>query len=104
MPPRPTSAARAPGPAHVSWIHARISGRSTKSGSGANGTVEKGSCFRLGPSAAGVSIDVDVRMAYGRGPALHYGVASEVVVHGGASLEVRANNDVVGGNGSIEVA
>jgi hypothetical protein len=41
-PPRPTNAARAPGFAHLSCNHARISGRSTKSGSGANGTVEKG--------------------------------------------------------------
>lgn len=42
-PPSPTNAARAPGRAHLSRTHARISGRSTKSVSGANGTVEKGS-------------------------------------------------------------
>jgi hypothetical protein len=53
---------------------------------------------------ADVSIDVVVRMAYGGGLALHYGVASEVIVHGSASLEVRASNDVAAGNGSIELA
>jgi hypothetical protein len=47
-PPRPTSAARAPGPAHLSRTYATISGRLTKSGSGANGTVEKGSRVRAG--------------------------------------------------------
>lgn len=53
---------------------------------------------------ADVSVDVVVRRACGGGPTVHYGVASEVIVHGGASLEVRANNDVAAGNGSIEVA
>jgi hypothetical protein len=46
-PPRPTNAARAPGPAHMSRTHATISGRFTKSGSGANGTVENGDGFCL---------------------------------------------------------
>jgi hypothetical protein len=49
-PLRPTSAARAPGPAHLSRTHAAILGRSTESGSGANGTVEKGSRVRIGRS------------------------------------------------------
>jgi hypothetical protein len=52
IPPRPTSAARAPAPAHLSRTHARIPGRSTKSGSGTNGTVEKGSRGRAGRSAS----------------------------------------------------
>jgi hypothetical protein len=46
-PPSPTSAARAPGFSHLSRNHVRMPGRSTKSASGANGTVEKASPLRF---------------------------------------------------------
>jgi hypothetical protein len=59
-PPRPTSAA--PGPAHLLRIHAKISGRSTKSRSGANGTVEKGSRFPTGLSLSGCKRRIGVSL------------------------------------------
>jgi hypothetical protein len=37
------------------------------------------------------------------GPTLHSGVRPKVVVHGGASFEVRTNNDIAAANMSIEV-
>jgi hypothetical protein len=64
--------------------------------------VEKGSRFWLSLSArAGVSTDEGCSCG---GPALHYWVAFEAVVHGGARLEVGASNDVAAGNSSIKVA
>lgn len=74
----------------------------TKSRFRTTGTVGKGLAFPPGficTLALACSVDVVVRMAYGIEPALHYGVASQVIVHGSASLEVRASNDIAAANG-----
>ena len=94
-PPRPTSAARAPAPAHLLCNHAIISGLSTKSGSGANGTVEK---------ASGLCFSSDICQLHdSQAVRFQRTTRSEVEIHHSTRPTLWTNDGVVSIDGSMEL-